>query len=69
MPLVKVFEIIENLFGFVNDGQQYQYKSNQPKRKRSETTDVSNNYVNKTISYSSVILLDTPSVSFIFLIY
>jgi hypothetical protein len=69
MPLLKVFEIIENLFGFVNDEQQYQHKSKQSKRKRSETTDVSNNYVNKTISYSSVILLDTPSVSFIFLIY
>jgi hypothetical protein len=63
MPLLKVFEIIENLFGFVDDEQEYQYRSNHSKRKISETTDI---YINCVNTHSTVQLLDSSSVSLLF---
>jgi hypothetical protein len=71
MPLLKLFEIIENLFGFVDDEQQYHYKSDQSKRKLSETTDICINCVNKNISHPSAPSLDFSIVSLllVFILY
>jgi hypothetical protein len=66
MPLFKLFEIIENLFGFVGDEQQYHYRSDNSKRKLSETTDICINCVNKNVSHSSVQILDFSIVSLLF---
>jgi hypothetical protein len=66
MPLLKLFEIIENLFGFVGDEQPYHYKSDTTKRKLSEATD---NCVNKNISHSSDPSLDCSIVSLLFVFH
>jgi len=69
MPLLKLFEIIENLLGFVSDEQPYHYKSDTTKRKLPETTDIRINCVNKTISPSSDPLLDSSIVSLLFVFH
>jgi hypothetical protein len=66
MPLFQLFELIENLFGFPGNERQSHSKSDHTKRKLSETTDICINCANKTISHSSVQLLDFPSVSLLF---
>jgi hypothetical protein len=66
MPLLRLFGIIENLLGFVDDKQEYHYKSDHSKRKVSETTDICINYNNKNISHASVPLSDTSIVSLLF---
>ena len=63
MPLLKIFEIIENLFGFVNDEQSNHLKSDHSKRKISESTDICINCVNKNLDHSSLPLADFPLVS------
>jgi hypothetical protein len=58
MPLLKLFEIIENLLGFTNDEQQYHRKRRLP-----ETGDICVTCVNnKTASRSSLISLDSKSL-------
>ena len=59
MPLLKLFEIIENLFGFTSDEQQYHRKHRLP-----ETTDIYIHCVNNNNnSHSSVQLPDVSTVS------
>jgi hypothetical protein len=59
MPLLKLFETIESLFGFTGDEGQYHHS----KRQLSQTTEICINCVNKTVSHSSVPLLNAPLVS------
>jgi hypothetical protein len=63
MPLFKLFGIIENLLGFVDDKQECHYKSDHSKRKISESTGICINCVNKNISHVSVPLTDFSLVS------
>jgi hypothetical protein len=63
MPLFKLFGIIENLLGFVGKKQDYHQKSDQSKRKISESTDLCINCVNKNISHASIPLSDLSQVS------
>jgi hypothetical protein len=68
MPLLKLFEIIENLLGFDNHEQQYHHhRSTHSKRRLSETTDICTNYVNQIVSHSSVPSSPFPIVSLLFI--
>ncbi|CAF1475031.1 unnamed protein product [Rotaria magnacalcarata] len=58
MPLLKIFEIIENFWRPVRNEQQQARKSNHLKRSRSETTETCNNNINNSVSHSSVALSD-----------
>ncbi|CAF0887659.1 unnamed protein product [Rotaria sordida] len=58
MPLFKLFELIENLFGSVGDEQKYLSKSNRSKARLSETSDSYNKCANNSASHSSVPLIE-----------
>jgi hypothetical protein len=61
MPLLKLFEIIENLLGFTNDEPQYHHKRRLP-----ETPDISINHIHNNAGHSSVKISDIPTVSVFF---
>lgn len=63
MPLLRIFEIIENLFGFRSNEQTCNYRTDQPKRKLSEAADLCTNCMNKNIHSTAVLLKDSSIVS------
>ena len=66
MPLLRIFEIIENLLGFNANEQTYNYSAKQLKRKLSESPDMCVNCMNKNNHQTEVSLTDSSLVSFDF---
>ncbi|UJR30320.1 hypothetical protein I4U23_017857 [Adineta vaga] len=60
MPLLKIFEIIENLLGFGDHKQQNYHNS---KRRISQETNTQFNHLNKTISQPAILLSDSSNNS------